>query len=82
MKMLKYEINKQDKDKENSMLSKYELENHYINFITFCHFGLTFNILKPPGNCSAVSLWKNFLEHLSANMLSPEDTQRVLTFVL
>ena len=81
MKMLKYEINKQDTDKENSILSKYEQENHYINFITFRHLGLTFSIFKPLGNCSAVSLWKNFLEHLSANMLSPEDTQRVLTFI-
>ena len=72
----------QDTDKEKSMHSKYEQENHYINFITFRQLGLTFSILKPLGNCSAVSLWKNFLEHLSANMLSPEDTQRVLTFIL
>ena len=82
MKILKYKINKQKTDKEISMLSKYEQENHYINFITFRQLGLTLSILKQLGNCSAVSLWKNFLEHLSANMLSPEDTQRVLTFVL
>ena len=63
------------------MLSKYEQENHYINFITFRHLGLIFSIQKSLGNCSAVSLWENFLEHLSANMLSPEDTQRVLTFI-
>ena len=52
-----------------------------MNFITFCHFGLTFLNMTPFIRCPEGFIEKNSLEQVSANVLLPEVTHEVRIFI-